>query len=258
MIHTVFFDIDGTLVSHETNCVPPSARKALELLQQQGIRCIIATGRHLSEISSLPMEGLTFDGYLMLNGQLCYDQHKNLIYGNPLEGESLQTLISLFEQKLFPIMFIEKDRMYINFINDAVRLAQASMSAWMPEIDVYRGKTVYQAVAFVTPEEKAVLSEKLPGCRIAQWMELAVDIVPGQSGKAAAVDRYLNYLEAPRQGTMAFGDGSNDVDMLKFVDIGVAVGNSEAHVQAAADYVTDHIDRDGIYNALLHFGVIHE
>ena len=40
-----------------------------------------------------------------------------------------------YEQKVFPIMFIEKDRMYINFINEAVRLAQQSMSAWMPEID---------------------------------------------------------------------------------------------------------------------------
>lgn len=258
MIHTVFFDIDCTLVSHETNCVPQSAQKALALLQQQGIRRIIATGRHLSELESLPMEGLSFDGYLMLNGQLCYDNRKNLIYGNPLGGQSLDTLVSFFEQKAFPIMFIEKDRMYINFINDTVRLAQESMSAWMPEIDTFRGNTVYQAVAFITPEQKELLLQQLPECRIAQWMPLAVDIVPKASGKAAAVARYLEYLGAERKGTMAFGDGSNDVDMLKFVDIGVAVGNSEPHVQAAADYVTDHIDQDGIYNALLHFGVIHE
>jgi len=258
MIHTVFFDIDCTLVSHETNCVPPSARKALQLLEDQGIRRIIATGRHLSELDSLPMDGLSFDGYLMLNGQLCYDKNKNLIYGNPIEGPSLDALVEIFEQKLFPVMFIEQDRMYINFINDTVRLAQESMSAWMPEVDEYRNNTVYQAVAFVTPEQKEMLYGLLPRCRIAQWMELAVDIVPKASGKAAAVDRYLKYSGADQKGTMAFGDGSNDVDMLKFVEIGVAVGNSEAHVQAAADYVTDHIDRDGIYNALLHFGVIHE
>ena len=258
MIHTVFFDIDGTLVSHETNCVPPSTRRALALLKDKGVRRIIATGRHLSEIESLPMDGLAFDGYLMLNGQLCYDQNKNLIYGNPIEGPSLDALVNIFEKKLFPIMFIEQNRMYINFINNTVRLAQESMSAWMPEVDEYRNNTIYQAVAFVTPEQKELLYKLLPQCRIAQWMELAVDIVPKASGKAAAVDRYLKFLGAERAGTMAFGDGSNDVDMLKFVDVGVAVGNSEAHVQEAADYVTDHIDRDGIYNALLRFGVIHE
>ena len=256
MIHTIFFDIDGTLVSHETESVPPSAKKALELLKQKHIRRIIATGRHLSEIHSLPMEDLDFDGYLMLNGQLCYDGNKNLLYGNPLEGDSLETLLRIFNEKLFPIMFIEKDRMYINFINDAVRLAQESMAAWMPEIDEYRGETIYQAVAFVDAAQKAYLQENLPDCRIAQWMELAVDIVPKASGKAAAVERCLQWFGASKEGTMAFGDGDNDVDMLRYVQIGVAVGNSAEKVQAAADYVTDHIDEDGIYNALCHFGVI--
>ena len=256
MIHTVFFDIDGTLVSHETECVPASAKQALKLLKQKNIRRIIATGRHLSEIASLPMEGLEFDGYLMLNGQLCYDANKNLLYGNPLEGAALETLVSIFNSKLFPLMFIEKDRMYINFINDTVRLAQQSMAAWMPQIDTYKGETVYQAVAFVDAQQKAYLQAHLPDCRIAQWMKLAVDIVPKTSGKAAAVERCLQWFGASVEGTMAFGDGSNDVDMLRYVDTGIAVGNSEPHVQAAADYVTDPIDSDGIYNALVHFGVI--
>lgn len=258
MIHTIFFDIDGTLVSHETSCVPESARKAHALLKDKGIRRVIATGRHLSELKSLPMEGLDFDGYLMLNGQLCYDKDQQLLYGNPIEADALDRLIALFNEGRFPIMFIEKDRMYINFLNDRVRLAQESMAAWMPEIDRYSGGTVYQAVAFVSPEEKEFLEQALPQCRIAQWMDLAVDIVPKQSGKAAAVLRYLDHIGASLPGTMAFGDGSNDVDMLKLVDIGIAVGNSAPHVQQAADYTTDHIDQDGIYNALMHFGIIGE
>lgn len=256
MIHTVFFDIDCTLVSHDTNCVPESAKKALTLLGQKGIRRVIATGRHLSEIDALPMEGLEFEGYLMLNGQLCYDHNKQLIYGNPIEGDALDRLVNLFNEARFPLMFIEKDRMYINFLNDRVRLAQESMSAWMPQVDRYTGNTVYQAVAFVDPEEKAFLDQFLPDCRIAQWMELAVDIVPKKSGKAAAVERYLSYIGQPREGTMAFGDGDNDMDMLRYVQLGVAVGNSMPKVFEAADYVTDHIDRDGIYNALSHFGLI--
>ena len=256
MIHTIFFDIDGTLVSHETNCVPDSARKALELLRQKGIRRVIATGRHLSELESLPMEGLEFDGYLMLNGQLCYDKNKTLLYGNPIVGSALKKLVASFNQARFPIMFIEKDRMYINFLNDRVRLAQESMSAWMPQVDSYRGETIYQAVAFVSPEEKALLDRELTECRIAQWMELAVDIVPKQSGKGAAVLRYLEHVGAELTGTMAFGDGGNDVDMLKLVSCGVAVGNGTDNAKEAADYITEHIDHNGIYNALTHFNIL--
>ena len=55
---------------------------------------------------------------------------------------------------------------------------------------------------------------------------------------------------------MAFGDGENDADMLKFAGIGVAMGNAAEKAKAAADYVTDHIDSDGVEKALLHFGLI--
>ena len=55
---------------------------------------------------------------------------------------------------------------------------------------------------------------------------------------------------------MAFGDGENDMEMLRFAGIGVAMGNSSDPVKAAADYVTDTVDNDGIEKALRHFGMI--
>ena len=55
---------------------------------------------------------------------------------------------------------------------------------------------------------------------------------------------------------MAFGDGDNDIDMLKFAGIGVAMGNAGDAVKAAADYVTASVDDDGIEKALEHFGLI--
>ena len=55
---------------------------------------------------------------------------------------------------------------------------------------------------------------------------------------------------------MAFGDGGNDIEMLRHVAIGIAMGNAGDDVKAAADYVTDDIDDNGVANALRHFGVI--
>ncbi len=59
-----------------------------------------------------------------------------------------------------------------------------------------------------------------------------------------------------RSEIMAFGDGENDMDMLRFAGIGVAMGNASDMVKAAADYVTDTVDENGIENALRHFGLI--
>ena len=55
---------------------------------------------------------------------------------------------------------------------------------------------------------------------------------------------------------MAFGDGGNDIEMLRYAGIGVAMGNADDAVKAAADYVTTSVDDDGIMNALKHFGLI--
>ena len=55
---------------------------------------------------------------------------------------------------------------------------------------------------------------------------------------------------------MAFGDGGNDMAMLRFAGIGVAMGNANDEVKAVADYVTDGVDHDGVMNALRHFGIL--
>ena len=51
--------------------------------------------------------------------------------------------------------------------------------------------------------------------------------------------------------TMAFGDGENDIEMLNYVQIGVAMGNAENSVKENADYVTDSVDDNGIQKALV-------
>ena len=55
---------------------------------------------------------------------------------------------------------------------------------------------------------------------------------------------------------MGFGEGGNDISMLKHVGIGIAMGNASENVKQIADYVTDTVDNDGILKALQHFGVI--
>ncbi len=55
---------------------------------------------------------------------------------------------------------------------------------------------------------------------------------------------------------IAFGDAENDIAMLQLAGIGVAMGNGEPAAKAAADYVTDRIEEDGIWKALVKFAVI--
>ena len=73
-IKAVFFDVDGTLLSHSQNDVPESTRRALRELRTRGVHTVVATGRHMIEFSKLPVFDIPFDGYLTLNGNLLLDE----------------------------------------------------------------------------------------------------------------------------------------------------------------------------------------
>lgn len=66
----------------------------------------------------------------------------------------------------------------------------------------------------------------------------------------------LDYFNLTAEQCMAFGDGGNDVEMLEFAGIGVAMGNATAMAKEAADYITEDVDKEGIYLALLHYGLL--
>ena len=57
---------------------------------------------------------------------------------------------------------------------------------------------------------------------------------------------------------MAFGDGENDIDMLDFVEIGIAMGNADERAKEVADYITSSVDENGIEDALIKYGLINK
>ena len=97
-IKAAFFDIDGTLFSHSTHQVPPSAVEALNILRSHGIITVICTGRHQGELEKLDLKGLVFDYIITLNGQMVRSNDKTLIASFPFKDEDIDGYV-LIEQK---------------------------------------------------------------------------------------------------------------------------------------------------------------
>ncbi len=256
MVQAVFFDVDGTLLSHTQHAVPASTRRALDQLREKGIQRVLATGRHMLELNKLPVKDIDFDGYITLNGQLCLDAQGNVISSNPITGISKEALLHLFEEKTVPVLLVEKDTMYCNVVNQSVVSAQQAISTPIPDVGVYTGNEIYQATIFLEKENEDILSSQLSGCKIMRWNDYAVDVISRQGGKASGIMSYLRFQHIPREDSMAFGDGENDMEMLQYVQTGVAMGNADDFVKGKADFVTDTIDRDGVQKALIQLGVL--
>ena len=256
MIKAAFFDIDGTLISHTLNAVPESTRTALEKLSEKGIKRVAATGRHMVELELLPLENINFDAYITLNGQLCLDAQGNIVSGSPITGGDKECIIKLFQEKSIPIMLVEKESMYINFVNQYVEFAQRAISTPVPDLGTYTGNEIYQAIVYLDKENEAIIANQLSDCKVIRWNDYAVDIIAATGGKSTGIKEYLKANEIKIEETMAFGDAENDVDMLKYVQTGVAMGNAKDCVKEIADYITSSVDDDGIMNALVALKVI--
>lgn len=256
MIKAVFLDIDKTLFSHSSKSVSEASKQAVRELQSKGIKVIAATGRHMNELKRLPLDDICFDAYCVLNGQICLDENEKIIYDRPIGEDDLNEMISIFNAKETPIIIVEKDRMYINFVNDRVRSLQEAIATPVPPIEEYKGDKVYMFVAYMAKEESKEMLRGLKDCKLTFWNECAFDILSKNGGKSKGIEKLLEYYGINRNEIIAFGDGENDIDMLKYAEIGVAMGNAADVVKENADYVTDSVDEDGIYNALKYFKLI--
>lgn len=257
MIRGAFFDIDGTLLPETEPRVPQSTKEAILRLKEQGILVFAATGRHLLEINDLPLGDIPFDGYVLLNGQLCLDGSHQVLYDNEMKGSDKEKMLQIFWRKDLPVMIIEKDRMYINTVNETVEKAQFEIHTPVPEVKEYEGEKIYQFVVYAANGDVlGSLEEKLPHCKMTYWNPNAVDVIARDGGKMNGIRQMLRYYHLTSEEIIAFGDGENDRDMLSYAGIGVAMGNAGHSLKQIADYVTGSADKDGIRDALRHFGLL--
>ena len=256
MIKAAFFDVDGTLVSYKTRKVCHSARAAIAALQGKGILCIVATGRHIIQMSKMPVGDIPFDAFVMLNGQLVLDKNQNVLFGVPIEGNAKEFLVEKFNDHTYPAIIVEERDMYLNYVSDHVTEVNNRMSIAVPPLSDYKGGKIYQVCAYLRPEDEKYLDPIRDQVVMTGWHYGGKDIIAAGGGKMAGIKRYLELTGIKREGIIAFGDAENDLDMLRFAGIGVAMGNGAEEVKAAADYVTADIDDDGIEKALKHFQLI--
>ena len=256
MIKAAFFDVDGTLISYKTRKVCDSARKAIAALQERGILCIVATGRHRIQLSKLPVSDIPFDAFVLLNGQLVLDKEQNLLFGSPIEGKAKEFLIQNFRDHTYPAIIIEEKDMYINYVNDFVHEMNKKIGVVEAPMRDYEGGKIYQICAYLKPEEVHLLDPIRTEIVMTSWHYGGKDIIAAGGGKMVGIKQYLDLIGIKPEEIIAFGDAENDMDMLQFAGIGVAMGNAYDYVKEVADFVTADIDDDGIEKALKHFNLI--
>ncbi|MDR1331256.1 MAG: Cof-type HAD-IIB family hydrolase [Tannerella sp.] len=258
-VKAIFFDIDGTLVSFKTHRVPDSTIEALAGLRAAGIKVFVATGRMMSMTDVLGE--IPFDGYIACNGVCCVDGNGGEIYAAPIPRSDLEALALHLEKEPFPVAFMSEKDMTINYVNDRVRKATTLIGIQPPTTQDVRDairRPVFQICIYVDDAgAQALMNRVMTHCAYSRWTPYFADVNVSGHSKQTGIDRMLAHCGIRLDETAAFGDGGNDIPMLRHVATGVAMGNASDEVKKVADYVTASVDDDGIRRALTHLGWLH-
>lgn len=259
-----FFDVDGTLLPFGKS-IPDSAVYSIKAAQALGSRCFIASGRSIAELPRFPM--LAFDGYICSAGATIIVDDK-LIYSAHIERGAFDSLFRYLSEKGFYVIsqtdkatYLSKDawdmftRQLMKHIGRLVELNGLVISDTVP------GDENVKKVLFLSDDDgygvDRVRKEIDPMFTVVNNtvglpQEIMAEIVLSGISKATGIEKVLSYFGVDRSDSVAIGDGSNDIEMVEYADIGIAMGNSSGDLKAVADYITTDIEEDGIKNAIFY------
>ncbi len=258
MVQAVFFDIDGTLIDHaHGSVVPQSTLESLQNLRRKGIKVFVATGRAPFMLERT-LDFFSFDGFVTLNGQLVTAADGTVLHRKAHDPEDIRKLIPLVHKEKFPCIILEEVESFP--VAPAPEITQHY--SWLergvpPLYDIARleNHSVLQFLVY-RPLSEAGCLKALPNVEATSAGGNILDVIPKGGGKDAGIAATAAYYGFQKENIMVFGDGVNDVRMLRWAGIGVALGNGAPEAKAAADYVTAPIWEDGVKSALQHFSVI--
>ena len=249
MIKAAFFDIDGTLLSFTTHRVSDGTVRAFDRLHRAGVRTFISSGRPLVLIPPMPV---TFEAHITMNGGLVFTPDKVLL-SNPIPHEDTDAWLDFAKANNICTMIFTADSMMLAQPNEAGMKLRDQLEFTMPpvvDIEEMRGKEAYQIIALMPPQTDAAVQSILPHCRLPRWHPAFTDIVANGNSKAAGMEAICRHFGIQQDDTIAFGDGGNDIEMLQWAGIGIAMGNAAQEVKDAADMVTTSVDEEGIEQAI--------
>lgn len=260
----IAFDLDGTLLDNRKN-IPPENLAALHAAAQQGLYIVPATGRIYKGLPE-KLKKLPFLRWcITVNGALVYDAAEDkTIYRAEIPPELslrvidyMDTLNTMYDCYKDNWGYIDR-RFYDNAadfvpekgILDLVLRLRTPVDSLREYIIQSGGAVQKLQMYFKDMEQRQRQLELLPGLfpelSVSSSVKNNIELNSAASTKGAALEALCAHLGISPEETVAFGDGTNDLSMLRRAGLGVAMGNAAPEVKAAADRVTDDNENAGV------------
>ena len=264
----VFLDVDGTLVDFKMT-MPESARKALELARENGHLLVLCTGRAYCDIYPWLME-FGFDAVVASAG--AHVMHNDTeLYHSFIDPKDLSKLAQVFKKHGAACVFQgsagrfmteENALAFLEFFRkmdidmDGKVLQNTIVEEPHLRNDIESG--VYQGanVGIDQIQKEVGDAVTITGASFGVDREYNGEFTKGGITKATGMDIVMNHFGMEVSDAVAFGDSQNDIPMLRYAGVSVAMGDGAKPALEAADHVTTPLLEDGIWNGFKLVGLI--
>lgn len=260
-IKLIASDLDGTLVA-DLHTIAPRTQSALKAAQKKGVHVTIATGREYPVTEKfIKMLGLTTPT-ICFQGALIY----NPVTQQTLAGDSLPVplahqLITLARRDNLSLYFYLENTAYTENPTPHSEVIFAGIGTPLVQVgDLKKAITrppVKGIIVHPAPETEAVIATlrtELNGqVSVFRSLDMLIEVTSQQVSKGNALAKLAAHLGIDQSEVMAIGDQDNDIAMIKWAGLGVAMGNASIGAKAAADFIAPPISEDGAAWAIEHF-----
>ncbi len=273
-IRLLALDLDGTTVG-ESNQIDPAVKQAIQAAQAQGVQVAIATGRMFRSALRFHQELALTTPLMAYQGALIQDPataqtpatiHRHLT----LSKATARQLLDYFEQahllEQLSVHFYINDQLYIRQLNAessayAARsnippIAVGDLRSILGEADLAPTKILAIGQPDLVDQLLTDLRQQYPPAELYFTKSVATffEATHPQVNKGSAV-QYLaeQILKVSPEQVMSIGDNFNDLEMIQYAGVGVAMGNAPDAVKAAANWVAPHVEMQGVAAAIEKF-----
>jgi len=261
MIRLVASDLDGTLMGGD-QVISRRVRHAIARIQRRGITITLATGRMFCATRPFAISlGITAP-LLCYQGGWIQAPGGDVLHRVPLPHQLADEAIALGRAYHWHTVLYADGTIYIEeakYEPEFYAQLLGPDATVVPSFAAILASHQPDKVLYVAdPEAIPGMGEKLrnrfsPAAEVVRSHAMFIEILPQSVNKGNALAWLAQYLDVPREEVLAIGDQENDIPMLEWAGIGVAVGNAMPAVKDVANWIAPPVEEDGAAEALERF-----